>query len=189
MNSRRARTVSMTQRGDEGRPAASHRSSVASDSVQTNPMRRPSVGASRRNSREPQNSPSKVQPNSGYTASQGTMKATTMSRAYVGLLLVSALWAQNPGDLLDKAPPDVEDALRDRITAFYQAHVDRKFRQADDYVAQDTKDFYYEANKPGYLAFEIRKLTYADNFTSATPISTSQTSSPLPDFELAPHLP
>lgn len=110
------------------------------------------------------------------------MKATTMSRAYVGLLLVSALWAQNPGDLLDKAPPDVEEALRARITAFYQAHVDRKFRQADDYVAQDTKDFYYEANKPGYLAFEIGKITYADNFTKAKAIVNCKISFPLPGF-------
>jgi hypothetical protein len=110
------------------------------------------------------------------------MKATTMSRAYVGLLLVSALWAQNPGDFVDKAPPDVEEALRARITAFYQAHVDRKFRQADDYVAKDTKDFYYEANKPGYLAFEIGKIVYSDNFTKARAIVNCKISFPLPGF-------
>src|SRR5260370_17579573 len=110
------------------------------------------------------------------------MKAATMSRAYVGLLLVSALWAQNPGDLLDKAPPDVEEALRARITAFYQAHVDKKFRQADEYVAADTKDFYYEANKPAYLALEIGKITYSDNFTKPRSALTSQIRFMIPSF-------
>jgi len=68
INSRTARAVSTTQRGDEGKPAASHNISAATDNAQTNPMRRRSTGAIRHSSSEPQNSTSKVQPNSGYTA-------------------------------------------------------------------------------------------------------------------------
>ena len=109
-----------------------------------------------------------------------------MSRAYLALLLVPGLWAQNPGSFFDKAPPDVEEALRARITAFYQAHVDKKFRQADEYVAQDTKDFYYEANKPAYLAFEIGKITYSDNFTKAKAVVSCKIRFPIPGFENAP---
>jgi hypothetical protein len=91
-----------------------------------------------------------------------------MSRASLVLLLVSGLWAQPPGNLLDKAPPDVDQALRERMTRFYQAHVDRKLiRQADQYVAEDTKDFFFEANKPTYLDFHIEKIAYSDNFTKA----------------------
>jgi hypothetical protein len=95
-----------------------------------------------------------------------------MSRATVALLILgSGLWAQNP-DYFDKAPPDVDDALRARITGFYQAHVDKKFRQADQYVADDTKDFYYEANKPAYISFHIDKIMYSDHFTKAKAIVT-----------------
>ncbi len=91
-----------------------------------------------------------------------------MSRAFAAFLLLgAAAWAQAPADTFDRAPADVDDALRARITAFYQAHVDHKFRQADQYVAEDTKDFYYEANKPVYMSFRIDKIAYSDNFTKA----------------------
>jgi hypothetical protein len=105
-----------------------------------------------------------------------------MSRAYIALLLASGLWAQSPGDPFDKAPPDVDQALRDRIARFYQAHVDKKFRLADQYVAEDTKDFYYQANKPAYQAFQIEKITYSDNFTKAKAIVNCKMRVMLPGF-------
>jgi hypothetical protein len=114
------------------------------------------------------------------------MGTAIMSRAYLALLLGSCLGAQNTGSFFDKAPPDVEEALRARITAFYQAHVDKKFRQADEYVAADTKDFYYEANKPAYLAFEIGKITYSDNFTKAKAVVSCKIRFPIPGFDDAP---
>jgi len=88
-----------------------------------------------------------------------------MSRASLVLLLVSGLWAQSPADVFNKPPADVDEALRSRIAKFYQAHVDKKFRQADEYVAEDTKDFYYQANKPAYLEFHIDNVLYQVNFT------------------------
>lgn len=81
--------------------------------------------------------------------------------------VAAAAQAQQPGELFSKAPPEVDAALRDRISKFYQAHVDGKFRQAEVYVAEDTKDFYYTANKPKYLGFEISKIDYSDDFTKA----------------------
>jgi hypothetical protein len=65
------------------------------------------------------------------------------------------------------APPEVDQALRDRATKFFQAHVDGKFRQAEQYVAEDTKDLYYNSQKPHYLSFEIKKISYSDHFTKA----------------------
>ena len=59
--------------------------------------------------------------------------------------------AQDPADLFRKAPPEVDDALRQRVTAFYQAHVDGKFRAADQFVAEDSKDAFFEAPKRRYL--------------------------------------
>jgi len=103
-----------------------------------------------------------------------------MLKINLALALVSGLWAQ--GDLLEKAPPDVEEALRARITGFYQAHVDKKFRQADAFVAEDTKDFYYESNKPAYLSFNIGKITYSENFTKAKAIINCKMRVPMPGF-------
>jgi hypothetical protein len=115
------------------------------------------------------------------------MGEVIMSRPYLLLLVASlaapGLWAQNPGSFFDKAPPDVEEALRARIAGFYQAHVDKKFRQADEYVAADTKDFYYEANKPAYLGFEIGKITYSDNFTKAKAVVSCKIKFGIPGFD------
>jgi hypothetical protein len=90
-----------------------------------------------------------------------------MSRAVALFLLVPALFAQNAADLFQKAPPEVDQALRDRIAKFFQAHVDGKFREAEQYVAEDSKDIYYGASKPRYLSFEILRLDYSENFTRA----------------------
>src|ERR1700722_13379133 len=98
------------------------------------------------------------------------MGRATMSRATVVFLLVSGLSAQTPANVFDKAPPEVDAALRERITKFYQAHVDGKARQAEKYVAEDTKDFFFDANKPHYFAFHIDKITYSDDFKKAKAI-------------------
>ena len=110
-----------------------------------------------------------------------------MSRTFVFLLLISGLWAQTQGNLLDKAPPEVDAALRDRITRFYQAHIDRKLiRQADQYVAEDTKDFFFESNKPAYLEFQIGKITYSGDFTKATAIVNCKMVVNMPGFANTP---
>jgi hypothetical protein len=83
--------------------------------------------------------------------------------------------AQTPGDVFDKAPSAIDDALRARVEAFYQAHVDGKFRQADQYVAEDSKDFFFAAEKTRYQGFRISKITYSDNFTKATVITACKT--------------
>ena len=90
-----------------------------------------------------------------------------MSRVFLALIVFSGLWAQTPGNVFEKAPPGVDDALRDRIGKFYQAHVDRKFRQADQYVAEDSKDTFFAANKPACLSYRVDKIIYTDNFRKA----------------------
>jgi hypothetical protein len=110
-----------------------------------------------------------------------------MSRVFLFFLLVSGSWAQTSGNLLDKAPPDVDEALRERIAKFHQAHVDRKLiRQADQYVAEDTKDFFFESNKPVYLEFQIDKIIYSDNFTKAKAIVNCKMYVPMPGFDKTP---
>src|SRR6185503_11638050 len=82
-------------------------------------------------------------------------------------LLTPAIYAQNPADLFNKPPADVDQALRARITEFYQYHVKQQFRQAEALVAEDTKEFFYTHNKPQYLSFEIARIEYSENFTRA----------------------
>ena len=97
-----------------------------------------------------------------------------MYRASLVVLVGSCLFAQAPQDLFQKAPPAVDEALRARITKFFQLHVDGKFRQAEALVADDTKDFFYSANKPKYLGFEIKSIVYSDNFTKAKAVVVAQ---------------
>ena len=109
-----------------------------------------------------------------------------MSRAALFLCLAAPLAAQNPADLFEKAPPDVDQALRERIHKFYQAHVDAKFREAYDYVAEDTRDFFFETNKPRYLSFQIDRINYSDNFTKATAIVIGERRIMMPGFAEKP---
>jgi len=87
----------------------------------------------------------------------------------VELLLFAAtaagLYAQ--ADLFSKAPPDVDQALRARVSKFYQAHVDGKPRVAMSIVAEDTQDLWFDTDKPKYNSFEILAIKYAPDFKKA----------------------
>ena len=74
-------------------------------------------------------------------------------------------------DVFQKAPPEVDQALRDQIAKFYDAHVTGKFRAAEQYVAPDSRDLFYESDHQKYLAFEVAKIEYSDNFTKAKVIT------------------
>jgi hypothetical protein len=90
-----------------------------------------------------------------------------MFRSTSLLMLAAAAYAQSPADLFNRPPADVDQALRARISEFYQDQVDGKFRQAEALVADDTKDLYYNASKTKYLSFEIRRIDYSEGFTRA----------------------
>jgi hypothetical protein len=64
----------------------------------------------------------------------------------------------------------VDQALRQQITKFYQAHVDGKFRLAYEMVAEDSKDLFFAADKEQYTDFSIVKVEYAEDFTRATAV-------------------
>src|SRR5207248_340652 len=97
-----------------------------------------------------------------------------MHRAFFLVILSSCLSAQPAADLFHKAPPAVDDALRARISKFFQYHVDGKFRQAEALVADDSKDFFYSANKPKYMGFEIKDIIYTDDFSKAKAVVVAQ---------------
>jgi hypothetical protein len=88
-------------------------------------------------------------------------------------LCCSSVLAQGtPTDIFHKAPPHIDEALRARIAGFLQAHVDGKFRVADQFVAEDSKDAFFTMEKRKFLGFEIVKIDYTDDYTKATVLST-----------------
>ena len=93
-----------------------------------------------------------------------------MSRFLAGVFFASALFAQfGPTEkpLPNPPPAEVDKALRERITLFYQYHVDGQFRKAEELVAEESKDFFYNHAKTRYGQFEITRIEYFDNYTRA----------------------
>jgi hypothetical protein len=82
-------------------------------------------------------------------------------------LFAAVLAAQDPGELFHKPPADVDKALRARVSEFFELHVKGDFRHAEALVAEDTKDYFYNNNKPRYLSFDISTVKYNDDFTRA----------------------
>jgi hypothetical protein len=82
-------------------------------------------------------------------------------------LFASVATAQETADLFNRAPKSVDDALRARINEFYTASVKGEFRKAEALVAEDTKDFFYDHDKPRMLSFEINRIEYSSGYTRA----------------------
>jgi hypothetical protein len=89
----------------------------------------------------------------------------------IWLFLPMLAWAQ---EAPPAPPPEVDQALRARVSEFYQCHVDGTFRKAFELVADESKDFYFANNKTRYLSFKIDKINYSDNFTKARVILTTE---------------
>lgn len=73
--------------------------------------------------------------------------------------MVATAWAQQPTPALAEA----EKALRARAEQFYQLEVDKKFRQAEAFVAEDSKDLYYGNSKPDIRKFSIGKIEFSED--------------------------
>ncbi len=79
-----------------------------------------------------------------------------------------------PAFLLAQAPappagaPQVDQALRARITEFGQFLMSGDFRKAYAMVADDSQDFFFSTPKEKPLAYSIEDLRFNENFTQAT---------------------
>ena len=90
-----------------------------------------------------------------------------MYRFLIPFLVAFSLPAQTPSQTLDKPPQDVDDALRARIKVFYDYHVARKYRQAEQLIAEESKDDFYVLSKPEIQSYKIGNIEYSENFTKA----------------------
>jgi hypothetical protein len=98
-----------------------------------------------------------------------------MFRPLVFAAFALAVAAQEKPNLFNAAPPEQEKALRERVTGFYQAYVDGRFRAAEQFVAEDTKDLHYNQEKTKIRGFEIIKVNWDDGFKIASVVTTVQT--------------
>jgi hypothetical protein len=77
------------------------------------------------------------------------------------------MWAQTAAQKGPEPPPEVDKALRARVNEFCELHKQGKFRQAEQFVAEDSKDYYYTSSKPHYVSYEIQSIKYNEDFTQA----------------------
>jgi len=64
--------------------------------------------------------------------------------------------------------------LRARAEQFYTLEVAGMYRQAEAYIAQDTKDFYYDHDKPVWKNFRIDKVEFQDESHAKLTVTVSQ---------------
>ena len=95
------------------------------------------------------------------------MRSTATSFIFCALFMLHA----QETDLFTKAPPEVDEALRARITTFYNAHITGKYREAIPIVAEDAQDDFLAAGKNTYKSCEISKINYSEDFTKASVVT------------------
>jgi len=104
-------------------------------------------------------------------------------RSVAALALVTgSLFAQGTEAIFQSAPPDIDQALRERIREFHQHHVDGKFRQADTLVHEASKDAFFSAEKLKLKSFEIKHIKWEENFTQARVITVVPVDLDVPGF-------
>jgi len=71
------------------------------------------------------------------------------------------------GNLFKKAPEGVEEALRARVTEFFNLQMEGKFRAAEGCVCDDTKDYFYGLKKKTPRGFDLDKVEFGEDFATA----------------------
>lgn len=115
------------------------------------------------------------------------MKQTLRALFFAAVGGASYLAAQTPaprgfGDLFNQAPPHIDKALRERIDKFYALHQEKKWRQADALVHEESKDIFFNAEKLTFRSFKIVGINYEENFTRAKVVIDIDTDMFFPGF-------
>jgi len=86
-----------------------------------------------------------------------------MDRRLLFPAIAATAWAQQTAP----AAAEAEKALRARAEQFYQLEVDKNFRGAWALVAEDTKDYFFNAGRPDIQGFTIDKIEFLEGGKSA----------------------
>jgi len=70
-------------------------------------------------------------------------------------------------EIFHKPPPDVEEALRARVVQFYSLLQEGKFRQAENLVAEESRELFYAMPKSKITEFRLDRMEFAEDFQSA----------------------
>ena len=92
------------------------------------------------------------------------MKRTCFYLAGLTVLTVLGM-GQSP---FQSTPPKVEEALRARVSQLYTLFQQGKFRQAEELVAEDSKDTFYMISKARHRGFEIKSVSFSPDAKDAT---------------------
>ena len=87
--------------------------------------------------------------------------------ACILLLSFAALANDKQPNPFRHAPPEVEEALRARVTQFYSFFKAGKFRQAEELVTEESKDLFYNSQKKPLLGFQVGAITFGEDFKEA----------------------
>src|SRR4051812_48984270 len=85
-----------------------------------------------------------------------------MDRRFLFPALAATAWAQQAPQPAQAAT----EALRDRVQQYYQLMEDKKYRQAEGMVAEESKEDYYVGRKPDLKGFEVMSLDLTDEHTA-----------------------
>jgi len=89
-----------------------------------------------------------------------------MDRRLLFPAIAATAWAQQ-----QPAPEAASiEALRDRVQQYYQMMVDKKYRQAEAMVADDSKEDYYNGRKPDIKSFDIMNIDLVNPTTAKVTI-------------------
>ena len=100
---------------------------------------------------------------------------------FLPLLAVMAAglaWAQTD-PFNQPLPPEIEEALRSRITQFYDLFQKGKFREAEQFVAEDSRESYYMARKGRVYGFSIKEIDFGSDLKTAKALVTLKTKIPM----------
>jgi hypothetical protein len=87
--------------------------------------------------------------------------------------------AQDQQDPFRNAPPEEADALRARVNAFYDLFQKGQLREAEAYVAEDSRDVFYNAPKNRIFAYEVRSVEFNPALDEAKVLVAVETLTPL----------
>jgi hypothetical protein len=88
----------------------------------------------------------------------------------LAVALAASSAAQPAGAIFKKAPPEVESALRARIKQFVELQQQKKYRQAEALVCEESKDEYYGSPKKPLDNWELSEIAYEEGHSKASAI-------------------
>lgn len=83
------------------------------------------------------------------------------------LILVLGLSSVASAQFEQAAPDELVSSLTSRVSGFYTAFQAGQFRQAENFVDEESKELYYNVQKSRIMGHEIKSITWADDFRSA----------------------